>query len=378
MEVTTELHKELMQAFDEIQMPRTPFVIESLVVNTKFTDEQKYAQCVLEMSIAYDNLRFARIDMSLKQLEIDELDDKVEKQRLEKLKKQIELEQTQRAVLGAEREFTYLFNLWTKFKKRYTREELNEAQPLEYKMRLETQALQDIQSKALWISVGNLEWLRQMNIEPKGISLPVKRDDVEARYLEEWKLKALIVIPSEHKLTAVQIDELIAHVELPTNIELRIENIHSSPVADNYNAWFEKAIMEWTTHIVTLEDDQVLHKDSLIKLFDFVLANPDACVWAWYPKRQKTRQGVHITLKWWHRKFLEDDGDVHVVKTMAMWLSIYPTNIIKQLDFPYCKTTNSLSQDSYLSQKIRDKWYKLLVDTKNKIWHKDRDGFIYY
>ena len=99
MEVTTELHKELMEAFNEIQMPRTPFVLENLVVNTKFTDEQKYAQCVLEMSIAYDNLRHARIDMSLKQLEIDELDDNIEKQRLEKLKKQIELEQTQRAVL---------------------------------------------------------------------------------------------------------------------------------------------------------------------------------------------------------------------------------------------------------------------------------------
>lgn len=99
MEVTTELHKEMTDAFNEIQMPRTPFVLEELIVNTKFTDEQKYAQCVLEMSIAYDNLRLAQIDMSLKQLQIDELDDKVEKQRLKKLKKQIELEQTQRAVL---------------------------------------------------------------------------------------------------------------------------------------------------------------------------------------------------------------------------------------------------------------------------------------
>lgn len=149
MEVTTELHKEMTDAFNEIQMPRTPFVLEELIVNTKFTDEQKYAQCVLEMSIAYDNLRLAQIDMSLKQLQIDELDDTIEKQRLKKLKKQIELEQTQRAVLGAEREFTYLFNLWRKFKKQYTREELNEAQPLEYKMRLETQALLDMQSRQL-------------------------------------------------------------------------------------------------------------------------------------------------------------------------------------------------------------------------------------
>jgi hypothetical protein len=148
-ELNKKILNEMLQAFDEIQMPRSPFVLEQLIVKTKFTDEQKYAQCVLEMSIAYDNLRLAQIDMSLKQLEIDELDDKVEKQRLEKLKKQIELEQTQRAVLGAEREFAYLFNLRRKFEKHYTREELNNAQPLEYKMRLEAQAIQDMQSKHL-------------------------------------------------------------------------------------------------------------------------------------------------------------------------------------------------------------------------------------
>ena len=378
MEVTTELHKELMQAFDEIQMPRTPYVLEELIVNTKFTDEQRYAQCVLEMSIAYDNLRLAQIDMSLKQLQIDELNDSVEKQRLKKLKKQIELEQTQRAVLGAEREFTYLFNLWRKFKKQYTREELNEAQPLEYKMRLETQALLDMKSKQLWISAWNLEWLRQINIKPEQIWLPQQQDDIEKKYLEEWKLKALIIIPSEHRLTAVQLDELLSHVEMPSNVNYRIENIHDSPVADNYNAWFLKAIEEWVTHVVTLEDDQVLYPDSLIKLFDFALDNPDCCVGAWYPKRQKScRQGVHIKLSWWHRRFLDDDWWVHEVKTLAMWLSIYPIDIIKQLDYPYCKATNALSQDSYLSQKILDKWYKLLVDTNIKIWHKDRDGTIY-
>lgn len=379
MEVTTQIHEEMIKAFDEIQMPRTPYQLEELVVNTKFTDEQKYAQCVLEMSIAYDNLRLANIDMSLKQLEIDELDEKIEKQRLEKLKKRIELEQTQRAVLGAEREFTYLYNLWRKFKKQYTREELNDAQPLEYKMRLETQALLDMQSRQLWISAWNLEWLRQINVKPEHIWLPVQQDDIEKQYLEEWKIKALIIIPSEHRLTAVQLDELLSHVEMPTNINYRVENIYDSPVADNYNAWFLKAIEEWCNYMVTLEDDQVLQPDSLIKLFDFALDNPNCCVGAWYPKRQKScRQGVHIKLSWWHRRFLDDDWEVHEVKTLAMWLSIYNLDIIKQLDYPYCKTTDALSQDSYLSHKITSKWYKLKVDTNIKIWHKDRDGFIYY
>jgi hypothetical protein len=63
----------MLQAFDEIQMPRTPYTLKELIVDTKFTDQQKYAQCVLELSIAYDNLRLARIDAEIKELEIAEL-----------------------------------------------------------------------------------------------------------------------------------------------------------------------------------------------------------------------------------------------------------------------------------------------------------------
>lgn len=368
--------EKMNQAFLEIQMPRTPYVLDKLVVNTKFTEEQKYAQCVLEMSITYDNLRTARCNMELKQIEIDEMTGTDRKTELNKAIKEIELEWFQRTVLWAEREFEYLFKLRRWFKKQYTREDLNNASPLEYKLRLETQALHDLESSGK-ISVSNLEWLRQIEL-PTNMLWVKQRDEIEERYLEEWKLRAKIIIPSEHRLAAVQIDELLGKLILPSNIEIWIENISESPVADNYNSWFEKAIKEWCTHVVTIEDDQVLNPESLIKLFDFALENPNACVWAWYPKRQKVRQGVHITLKWWHRSFLEDDWKIHELKTLAMGLSIYPVEILNKIDFPRCKTTNSLSQDSYLSQKIRDAWYKLLCDTNIKIWHKDRDWEIYF
>lgn len=380
----------MLEAFDHIQQPRTPFALQNMVVWARFTDEQAYAQCVLEMSIAYDNLRLANINMTRKQMDIDDIKKKgklSERDKLDIAEKEIELEQTQRAVLWAEREFTYLFNLWNKRPKKYTRDELNQAQPLEYKRKLETQAKQDLIALGR-VSQSNCEWLRQIGIDPIVFTQevlptlwqpqPAIRDEVESKYLEEGKLRCLCIIPSEHRLTAQQVDDLIWDIDLPTNIEFRFENISESPVADNYNIWFEKAIKEWCTHILTLEDDQVLDKDSIIKLFDFALDNPDACVWAWYPKRQKTRQWVHIKLSWWHRRFLDDDNNIHELKTMAMWLSIYPTYILNQIDFPRCKTTESLSQDSYLSQKIRDKWYKLLCDTKIKIWHKDRDWEVYY
>ena len=62
---------------------------------------------------------------------------------------------------------------------------MNEAQPLEYEMRLKTQALHDMQSRSLGISAGNLEGLRQIGVAPDKIAIPNKRDDVEKRYLEE-------------------------------------------------------------------------------------------------------------------------------------------------------------------------------------------------
>ena len=381
MKVTKKMKKEMTDVFDSASMARTPYALEQLVVWANHTDEQRYAQCVLELSIKYDNLRLAEIVMDLKKLEILDLKDKKdEKSKLERRKLDIEQEQTARAMLWAEREFAVLYKLRLSFEKRYTREEINDASPREFEAKLKTQALLDIASTGK-VSSWNLEWLRQIGVTPQeAMKLWVKgRDDVEAKFLEEWKLRAMLVIPTEHKLSATQTDELLNHVELPTNCEFKIVNKHSSPVADNYNSAFEEAVKHGCTHIITLEDDQVLEKDSIIKIMDSALDNPNCAVWAWYVKRQETRQGVHIELSsWWHRKFMDADGSMKEAKTLAMWLTVYPVDILKEIDFPRCKTTNSLTQDSYLSQKIRDAWYKCLVDTAVIIGHKDRKtGKIY-
>jgi hypothetical protein len=269
--------------------------------------------------------------------------------------------------------------LWKKFPTKYTRQDLNNNSPLEFEVKLKTQALQDIQANGrVWVS--SLEWLRQMWIETNWLSLPTKRDEIEKKYLEEWDMRIYTIIPSEKKLTNVQLDTILPEtVQRPTNAQLwPIHNVWQWTTADNYNSGIERALSGDCTHILTIEDDQVLEPDTLIKLFEFSSNNPDACVSAWYPKRQKVRQGVHIKLSWWNRKFLDDDWEIHSLKTMAMWCSIYPSHILRKLDFPYCKTTNSLSQDSYLSQKLRDAWVKLLCDTSLKIWHKDKDWTIYY
>jgi hypothetical protein len=72
-------HDELQKAFLEIQMPRTPYALEKLVVNPHNTEEWRYMQCVLEMSNAYDNLRIAECQAEMKKLEIAEIRDNTEK-----------------------------------------------------------------------------------------------------------------------------------------------------------------------------------------------------------------------------------------------------------------------------------------------------------
>lgn len=174
---------ELVQAFDEIQMSRTPYILENMVVNSKFTQEQRYAQCVLELSIAYDNLRLANLHIEQKQIEIDEIKTEGRKGEIEKEIKRIELEQTRRAVLGTMREFDSLYEIWLKFPKRYTREELNNAQEKEYAIRLELQAQQDLNATGR-ITQGNQEGLRQIGkmIYPE---LDIARSVENLQVLEE-------------------------------------------------------------------------------------------------------------------------------------------------------------------------------------------------
>lgn len=369
---------ELETAFLEIQQPRTPYVLKDLVVNTKFTPEQKYAQCVLEMQIAYDNLCTAKHNAEIKEIEIKRMWTFTKTQKANKAIKEIELKQLNRTRVWALREFEFLYNLRKSFDKRYTRDELNDAQPMEYKKRLEIQARHDIIATGR-ISQSNCEWLRQIGVDPLALTaefawmLPAGewRDNIETRYLEEWKVRVLLVVLTRE--IALSGLPCLEGVTLPTTMETKLYNIHGRQIADGYNHAIETAIKEDCDYLVTVEDDTFPQPDAIHKLFEFIFKNPDTCVGAWYPKREKPRQWVHIIVEWWHRKFLNDDWETHEVKTMAMWCSIYPVKILKSLQYPYCKTTDNLSQDSYLSQKIRDAGFKLFVDTSVKCRHIDRE-----
>lgn len=356
--------EELNLAFLEIQQARPNYVLENMVVNSKFTNEQQYAQCVLEMSIAYDNLRIAECNVELKKIEIEELNTDNPKDQLNKKIKEVELEQTNRARLWSLREFTYLYWLWEKFPKQYTREDLNNAQELEYKLRLETQANQDL--NATWrISQWNQEWLRQIwrAVYPL---LDVSRE-VEQRYLEWAGWRMLIAVATEHK--AEKWLPCIEWLDIPSWIQYQVYNCHWRKVADAYNDIIQKAINDKVDILVTIEDDTFWPPDWIVRLLETLKNNPKSCVWGWYPKREASKQGVHIELKDWIRQATPCDWTIRKLYTLAMWFTIYPIEALLSIDYPYTVTTENLSQDSYLSQKLREANWTLLCDTSIKCKH---------
>lgn len=364
--------KEMMQAFNEIQMARTPYVLEAMVVNSKYTDEQRYAQCVLEMSIAYDNLRMAELHVEQKQIEIDEINSEGRKGEIEREIKAIEQEQTKRAMLGAAREFEFLYNLWIQFPKKYTRQELNDAQPLEFLRRIKMQELMDKNATGR-VSVGNQEALRQIGLMPEQELDAIR--SVEQRFLEIGDIKLSIVVPTEFK------DEkllCLQNLEFPSGVQVRIENCYGLPVADAYNKLFQNAINAKSDYILTVEDDTFPQPDALIKLLELIKKIPKCAVGAWYPKKEESMQGVHIIVKNGVRQQLDNDGLISEVYTLAMGCSLFPAEMFKNISYPWFKTTDALSQDSFFSQLARESGYKLLVDSSITCKHVDRiSGKIY-
>ena len=359
-------HKKLQEAFNEIQMPRPPYVLNKMVVNARFTPEQQYAQCVLELSIAYDNLRMAEANSKLKELEVAEFGDS-EKDQLKKTIAEVELEQLHRTMLGAMREFEYLYSMWESYPTKFTRDDLNNAQELEYKMRLKIQAQHDLNASGR-ISASNQEGLRQIG-EMTYPELDFTRE-VEQRFLETGKVKMLVAVATEHK--AEEGLPVLDGLDFPNGCEIKIFNSWGRPVAENYNNIVQEALKDHADYIVTIEDDTYPEPAAIPKLLDLLRKNPGSAVGAWYPKKTEAREGVHIILKDGQRQQLPDDGEVHEVYTLSMGCSIYPIEMFMKIPYPWFVTGANLSQDSFFSQLAREAGYKLLVDTSVKCGHKCR------
>lgn len=147
----------------EIQQPRSNYQISNFVINQHETDEQRYLQCLREIQSIYYTIKQVSIEMKKSEIKIKRLretEDEID--RLEAELIELGLEQTRVVGVGAFRELDHLLKIYNSFEKKYTREEVENAEPKYWEKRLNRQAEMDSLSAKLGISAGNLDSLRQI------------------------------------------------------------------------------------------------------------------------------------------------------------------------------------------------------------------------
>jgi hypothetical protein len=141
-EITKRLDETVMLAMAEIQQPRSSFQLEKFVINQHPTIEMQYSQCVTEIQSLYYTIKTVTLDMQIQEIKAKQLletGDEIDALEAQKIK--LGLEQTRLVGIGAFRELEILLDIFDSFPKKYTRKEIDEAQPQYWNERLNRQAM---------------------------------------------------------------------------------------------------------------------------------------------------------------------------------------------------------------------------------------------
>ena len=132
---------EINKAIAEVQQPRSRFQLERFVLGQHATEEMRYYQTVIELQDAIYKYKLALINVKKSELKIAKL--RATGDELDELKAQeveLGLAQTSFAMVGAEREMKHLLEIFESFTHKYTREEIEAAQPDYWQARLTNNA----------------------------------------------------------------------------------------------------------------------------------------------------------------------------------------------------------------------------------------------
>ena len=135
------MYEEIEKAIANVQQPRSRFQLERFVLGQHATEEMRYYQTVLELQDSIYKYKLAMINVKKAELKIAKL--RATGDELDELKAQeieLGLTQTQFAMLGAEREMKHLLEIFDTFTHKYTREEIEAAQPDYWQARLTNNA----------------------------------------------------------------------------------------------------------------------------------------------------------------------------------------------------------------------------------------------
>lgn len=132
---------EVNKAIAEVQQPRSRFQLERFVLGQHATPEMQYYQTVLELQDAIYKYKLAEIRVKKAKVKIEKLRSTGDE--LDELKAQeveLGLAQTGFAMVGAEREMEHLLAIFDGFEHKYTRAEIEAAQPDYWQARLTNNA----------------------------------------------------------------------------------------------------------------------------------------------------------------------------------------------------------------------------------------------
>ncbi len=135
------MFEEIDKAIAEVQQPRSRFQLESFVLGQHATPEMKYYQTVLELQDMIYKYKLAQINVKKSETKISKL--RKTGKEIDELKAQeieLGLVQARFTMLGAERELAHLVDIWNSFEHKYTRDEIEAAQPDYWKARLTNNA----------------------------------------------------------------------------------------------------------------------------------------------------------------------------------------------------------------------------------------------
>jgi hypothetical protein len=132
---------EIEKAIAEVQQPRSRFQLERFVLGQHSTNEMKYYQTVIELQDMIYKYKMAEISVKKTEAKITKLrstGDQIDE--LKAQEKELGIAQTRFTMLGAERELAHLIDIWNGFEHKYTRAEIEKAQPDYWQARLTNNA----------------------------------------------------------------------------------------------------------------------------------------------------------------------------------------------------------------------------------------------
>jgi predicted transcriptional regulator len=135
------MYDDIDEAIAEVQQPRSRFQLERFVLGQHATPEMQYYQTVIELQDMIYKYKLAEIAIKKGEAKISKLrasGDQVDE--LKAQERELGLAQTRFTMIGAKRELAHLVDIWNGFEHKFTREEIEQAQPDYWQARLTNNA----------------------------------------------------------------------------------------------------------------------------------------------------------------------------------------------------------------------------------------------